>query len=98
MGASGVGTPDEAWRLQSRRWRGTRALDPPARRQHESPGRTYQRHSIAEAFDAARTDSLPVVRALVLAAAVAGAVPTQPGAPWPSMRHDHLNSGRSSIR
>jgi outer membrane protein assembly factor BamB len=38
------------------------------------------------------------VLALALAAAVAGAVPTQPGAPWPSMRHDHLNTGRSPVR
>ena len=56
--------------------------------------------------------SLPAVRAASLIAAVlalavtvapapsaaAKGVPTQKGAPWPSMRHDRFNTGRSPIR
>jgi outer membrane protein assembly factor BamB len=44
---------------------------------------------------------LPLIAAVLMAAAVpaqAADVPTEPGAPWPSMRHDHLNTGRSAIR
>ncbi len=32
------------------------------------------------------------------ASAAAPDVPTEAGAPWPSMRHDHFNTGRSPIR
>ena len=32
------------------------------------------------------------------AAAAPNDVPTESGAPWPSMRHDRFNTGRSPIR
>jgi outer membrane protein assembly factor BamB len=50
-----------------------------------------------------RLSLVAVVLALAAAAAPGAAaapkdVPTAKGAPWPSMRHDHLNTGRSPIR
>ena len=75
-----------------------------------SPVRHRARAQIATISEGGRrlyTDSLPRVRRPLLLAAVllavgapAGhaAVPTEPGAPWPSMRHDQFNTGRSPIR
>ena len=39
-----------------------------------------------------------VIAALTCATAQAAGVPTQPGSPWPSMRHDSKNSGSSPLR
>ena len=88
---------------EERRGRGAAGLRQGAGRRLQVPAADLVHRRAAQGADGQdpqardRAAGLTAVRAAALLAAAAAAAPTQAGAPWPTMRHDTANTGRSPI-